>query len=61
MLVCGDITQIDLPPNIESGLVTAARLFGGVHDTSIVQLGDADIVRHPLIRRIIEAYARGKR
>jgi phosphate starvation-inducible protein PhoH and related proteins len=61
MLVCGDITQIDLPPNLESGLVAAARLFGGVHDTSIVQLGDADIVRHPLIRRIIEAYARGKR
>jgi len=61
MLVCGDVTQIDLPANVESGLVAAARLFGGVHDTAIVQLGEADVVRHPLIRRIIEAYARGKR
>ncbi|MBV8367257.1 MAG: PhoH family protein [Candidatus Eremiobacteraeota bacterium] len=61
MLVCGDVTQIDLPSQIESGLVAAARMFEGVADTAIVQLGDADIVRHPLIRRIIDAYQRGRR
>jgi phosphate starvation-inducible PhoH-like protein len=61
MLVCGDVTQIDLPSSVESGLVAASRLFGGVPDTAVVQLTDVDIVRHPLIRRIIDAYARGKR
>jgi phosphate starvation-inducible PhoH-like protein len=61
MLVCGDVTQIDLPHAIESGLVAAARLFEGVADTAVVQLGDADVVRHPLIRRIIDAYQRGRR
>jgi len=61
MLVCGDITQIDLPAAVESGLVAAARMFERVEDTAVVQLGDADIVRHPLIRRIIDAYQRGKR
>jgi phosphate starvation-inducible PhoH-like protein len=61
MLVCGDVTQIDLPHSIESGLVAAARLFEGVADTAVVQLGDADVVRHPLIRRIIDAYQRGRR
>jgi phosphate starvation-inducible PhoH-like protein len=61
MLVCGDVTQIDLPASVESGLVAASRLFDGVSDTAVVQLTDVDIVRHPLIRRIIDAYARGKR
>ena len=61
MLVCGDITQIDLPSAVESGLVAAARLFEGVDDTAVVELGDADVVRHPLIRRIIQAYGRGGR
>ncbi|HME82594.1 MAG TPA: PhoH family protein [Candidatus Eremiobacteraceae bacterium] len=60
MLVCGDVTQIDLPSAVESGLVAAQRLFAGVPETSIVELTEVDVVRHPLIRRIIEAYARGK-
>jgi len=61
MLVCGDITQIDLPPATESGLVAATRLFNDVEDVAIVELTDADIVRHPLIKRLIEAYGRAKR
>jgi phosphate starvation-inducible protein PhoH and related proteins len=56
MLVCGDVTQIDLPVVVESGLVGAARRFESVDDTAVVRLSTADIVRHPLIRRIIEAY-----
>ncbi len=56
MLVCGDVTQIDLPVVVESGLVGAARRFESVDDTAVVRLTGADIVRHPLIRRIIEAY-----
>jgi phosphate starvation-inducible PhoH-like protein len=60
MIVCGDVTQIDLPAATESGLVAAARIFGGVEDVGVAQLTEADVVRHPLIRRIIEAYARQK-
>lgn len=61
MLVCGDITQIDLPPATESGLVAATGLFKDVEDVAIVPLTDADIVRHPLIRRLIDAYSRARR
>jgi len=61
MIVCGDVTQIDLPAATESGLVAAARIFGGVEDVGVAQLTEADVVRHPLIRRIIEAYARAKK
>jgi phosphate starvation-inducible protein PhoH and related proteins len=61
MLVCGDVTQIDLPPPTESGLVTATRLFQAVEDVAIVELTEVDIVRHPLIKRLIEAYTRGRR
>jgi phosphate starvation-inducible protein PhoH and related proteins len=60
MVVCGDITQIDLARPRESGLVHAASIFGGMKDIAVVTLGEADIVRHPLIRKIITAYDTGK-
>ena len=61
MVVCGDVTQIDLVRRNDSGLVHAAKLFTGVKDIAIVELTEADVVRHPLIRSIIEAYARADR
>jgi len=61
MLVCGDVTQIDLPPAAESGLVAATRLFKDVDDVAIVELTDVDIVRHSLIKRLLDAYARARR
>jgi len=56
MVVTGDVTQTDLPPNQESGLVTAQRLLPGVSGLDFVALGKEDVVRHSLVQRIIEAY-----
>ena len=58
MIVTGDVTQIDLPRVVVPGLLDAHRLFEGVHDIAIVDLFEADVVRHPLVARIIEAYSR---
>ena len=57
MIVNGDATQIDLPRGVGSGLVDVPRLFDGVEDIGIVSLDETDIVRHPLVGRIVRAYA----
>ena len=57
MIVNGDVTQIDLPRGVHSGLLDVPRLFSDVQDVGIVELGEADVVRHPLVGRIIRAYA----
>ena len=59
MVVCGDVTQIDLVRRQDSGLVHAARIFADTEDIAIVTLTADDVVRHPLIRKIIKAYDRG--
>jgi len=61
MVVCGDDTQIDLPNPSGSGLLRAQSLFGSSRDIAVVRLTEADVVRHPLIRTIIEAYGRRQR
>ena len=61
MVVCGDDTQIDLPDPAASGLLKAQALFGASRDIAVIRLTEADVVRHPLIRTIIEAYARRQR
>jgi phosphate starvation-inducible PhoH-like protein len=58
MVVTGDDTQIDLPRGVRSGLLDAERLFTDVDDVAIVRLDTSDVVRHPLVGRIIDAYAR---
>jgi phosphate starvation-inducible protein PhoH and related proteins len=58
MIVNGDVTQIDLPRGVRPGLPEAPRLFGGIPEVAIVELSEADVVRHPLIGRIVAAYAR---
>jgi phosphate starvation-inducible PhoH-like protein len=58
MVVNGDVTQIDLPRGVHSGLLDAPALFADVGDIAIVQLSENDVVRHPLVRKIIGAYAR---
>jgi phosphate starvation-inducible PhoH-like protein len=58
MVISGDITQIDLPPDRTSGLVDAMRRLGQVPGCGLVRLGGADIVRHALVQRIVEAYER---
>jgi phosphate starvation-inducible protein PhoH and related proteins len=61
-VVTGDLTQIDLPPQRHSGLVEAHRVLHGVEGISIVEFTRHDVVRHPLVQRIIHAYEehRGK-
>jgi phosphate starvation-inducible protein PhoH and related proteins len=61
-VVTGDVTQIDLPPHRHSGLVEAHRVLHGVEGVAIVEFTRRDVVRHPLVQRIIHAYEehRGK-
>jgi phosphate starvation-inducible PhoH-like protein len=58
MGVNGDITQIDLPAGRRSGLVDAAEVLKGVEGISFVQFDERDVVRHPLVQRIVRAYER---
>jgi phosphate starvation-inducible PhoH-like protein len=57
IVVTGDVTQIDLPPSEVSGLVDALRRLEGTPGIGVARLGRADIVRHPLVQQIVEAYA----
>jgi len=56
IVITGDITQIDLPPDKTSGLKDAMRVLEGVKDIGICKLTAQDVVRHALVQRIIEAY-----
>ena len=56
MVISGDITQIDLPTNRSSGLIDAMNRLQDVRGCCRVRLGGKDIVRHPLVQRIVEAY-----
>ena len=57
-IVTGDITQIDLPRKSESGLTHAVSLLSGVDEVFVSRLDSRDVVRSPLVRKIIEAYER---
>ena len=56
MVITGDITQIDLPPDKTSGLRDALRVLEGIDDIAICHLTSSDVVRHEIVSRIIEAY-----
>jgi len=55
-VITGDITQIDLPKTMKSGLVEALEVLKGVEGIAFVYFDERDVVRHPLVRRIIKAY-----
>ncbi len=57
MIVTGDVTQIDLPDPAESGLIDAARRLRRINSVAFSILERSDVVRHPLVQRIIDAYA----
>jgi len=59
-VITGDLTQIDLPPKITSGLGQAIRLLKGVEGVSQTFFDSRDVVRHPIVRRIVEAYERAE-
>lgn len=56
IVITGDVTQIDLPSDKVSGLKEAMRVLNGVEDIAICRLGQADVVRHVIVQRIIKAY-----
>ncbi len=57
-VISGDITQIDLPRSTQSGLKHALRILGDIKDISVVRFNNSDIVRHPLVQTIVDAYER---
>ncbi len=60
MVVTGDITQTDLPKHQESGLVVATNILKSVEGIAFCQFSQADVVRHPLVQRIVEAYEKSE-
>ena len=60
MIVTGDMTQIDLPPTQKSGLRDAMERFKGIRGIKIIEFNEKDIVRHPLVKKIVAAYSENK-
>jgi phosphate starvation-inducible protein PhoH and related proteins len=56
IVATGDVTQIDLPPGIRSGLGDAVGRLTGVPGVAVVRMGRSDIVRHPLVEAVVKAY-----
>ena len=56
MVITGDLTQIDLPSGVKSGLVEAVSVLNNIKGIEILNLNSFDIVRHPIVSKIIEAY-----
>jgi phosphate starvation-inducible protein PhoH and related proteins len=56
MVVTGDITQVDLPPEQQSGLIAVGTVLDTVEGIEFVRFGGEDVVRHKLVQRIVEAY-----
>lgn len=61
MVVTGDATQVDLPNDQESGLVNARRVLEGVRGIAFVDFDKSDVVRHPMVAHIIQAYEQDDR
>lgn len=60
MVVTGDVTQIDLPRTTRSGLLSALRILRNVKGIGVIEYEKKDIVRHPLVQRIVDAYEKVK-
>jgi phosphate starvation-inducible PhoH-like protein len=56
MVVTGDVTQVDLAPQQESGLLDAQKRFQNIPSISFIEFGAEDVVRHPLVAKIVKAY-----
>lgn len=57
MVITGDLTQIDLPPGINSGLKEALRILKNVKGIQTIHFSEKDVMRHPMVSRIVHAYA----
>lgn len=58
MIVTGDMSQVDLPRNVQSGLVQAQRILKGIPGIATIEFDRHDIVRHRLVQKIVDAYDR---
>lgn len=58
MVITGDVTQIDLPGKVESGLIQASEVLDGLDDIEVLHFSADDVVRHPLVQKIVERYDR---
>ena len=56
VIVTGDATQKDLPKDVTSGLDVACKVLAGIDDVAICKLSGKDVVRHPLVQKIVNAY-----
>ena len=56
MVVTGDLSQIDLPPGQISGLAEAVQTLSGIKGIGMTRFTSADVVRHPLVSKIVQAY-----
>jgi phosphate starvation-inducible PhoH-like protein len=56
VVITGDITQVDLPVGKLSGLIEARNVISGVEGVSFIHFNERDVVRHPLVQRIVRAY-----
>lgn len=61
MVVTGDITQTDLPSHQDSGLIVSRKILRSVEGIAFCELGQADVVRHPLVQKIVAAYEQYER
>ena len=61
VVVTGDITQIDLPKNTQSGLVHSLEVLKNIDDVGLVEFDSKDVVRHGLVQKIVEAYGKYKK
>jgi phosphate starvation-inducible PhoH-like protein len=59
-VVTGDVTQIDLPSQKTSGLVEAEHVVGRIPGIRFIHFDETDVVRHPLVQRIVKAYERSE-
>jgi phosphate starvation-inducible PhoH-like protein len=60
MVITGDPSQVDLPPGLASGLKEAMRILDGVPGIAFARFAEADVVRHPLVQRIVAAYGKAE-
>jgi len=56
MVITGDLSQIDLPSGENSGLAEAAQILADMDEVGFVYFSDADVLRHPLVSRVVRAY-----
>jgi phosphate starvation-inducible PhoH-like protein len=61
MVVTGDLSQVDLPPGTRSGLTDAVEALDGIDGVSMIRFTDQDMVRHPLVTRVVRAYEEAAR